>query len=289
MFTLARVDVTRERAGALTRRALAAALPVQRAGDPLGLGRARPCAPADPDAYSREREDTEGARSLLSAEERLALDADIKREGVLGIAAVRRIIAENCPRDQLETSGLDADMLLLIDARIDYKLFIAGDTIYSREELYASFPFHEFGIQPEAVFAAQLVGVFVAAPSGHAHEYAVRDENDARLEFSPAEDIVRQARTGTPPRQPTKIVHTKIYVGREPWADFLLQMRFYRGAVRNAAVSVGLALPAPDGRAEVADGRVEVADGRAEVVALRAEVAALRAEVAALSAALYKA
>lgn len=227
--------------------ALAARLPARRAGDPLGLGlggaeaAALRAAPPDPDAYDRAREDAEGARSLLTAAERAALDA----EAFLTPAEVRALIAENCGRDQLESVGLDADLLLIIDARINYKIFIAGDNVYTREELYASFPFGEFGTQPEAVFAAQEVGVFesVGTSGGTTGtcEYALRDAGDERLEFRLATDLVRAASAGAggaavgAARAPTRVVRTKIFVGREAWEDFCLQTKLCRGAVRIAA------------------------------------------------------
>ena len=225
---------------------LALAIPQRVVGDPLGLGAARPAAPADPDLYDGAREAREGSRSLLSAAELTALDAEIAAHGFYSPATVRGLIAENCARGQLESTGLDPELMLIIDARIDYKLFVAGDNVYVREELYANFPFHEFGVQPEAVFAAQEIGVFAPRIAGSAtggvtgssivtFDYAVRDAGDARIGFSPAEDLVKAACGGPPPRQPRQIVKTKIFVGREPWEDFKLHMRFYRGAVRMAA------------------------------------------------------
>ena len=240
---------------------LAARLPAQRRGDPLGLGIERPAPPLDPDAGSQS---LSGARDLLSAVDRSLLDAEVRAHGFLTPVAVRSLIAENCTRGQLENGGLDPEFLLLIDARIDYKLYIAGDSVYTREELYANFPFYEFGVQPEAVFVAQEVGLFemprragatrasvpappaadlaavlaadlaavLAAPD---YDYAVRDVGDQRLEFSPAEDLVRAACGGGAPRKALRIIQTKVYVGREAWEDFTLQMRFYRGAIRIAA------------------------------------------------------
>ena len=223
---------------------LALAIPQRVVGDPLGLGAPRPAAPADPDRYDGAREAREGSRSLLTAAELAALGAEIAAHGFYSPATVRALIAENCARGQLESTGLDPELMLIIDARIDYKLFVAGDNVYVREELYANFPFHEFGVQPEAVFAAQEIGVFAPRVTGSSSasgtatatfDYAVRDAGDARIGFSPAEDLVKAACGGPPPRQPRQIVKTKIFVGREPWEDFKLHMRFYRGAVRMAA------------------------------------------------------
>jgi len=202
--------------------------------------------PLDPDAGAQP---LSGARDLLSTVDRSLLDAEVRAHGFLTPASVRSLIAENCTRGQLENGGLDPEFLLLIDARINYKLYIAGDSVYTREELYSNFPFYEFGIQPEAVFVAQEVGLFempqragaarAAAPTPPTdapdYDYAVRDMGDQRLEFSPAEDLVRAATSGIAPRQALRIIQTKVYVGREAWDDFTLQMRFYRGAIRMAA------------------------------------------------------
>ena len=212
---------------------LAARLPAQRCGDPLGLGIVRPAAPADPDALNAA-----GARDLLSGTDQATLDKEILDSGYLTPKHVRSLIAENCTREQLESGGLDPEFLILIDSRINYKLFIAGDSIYTREELYANFPFYEFGVQPEAVFVAQEIGVFEQRNSkgaDKAPDYALRDAGDLRLDFSPAEDLVRAACGGPAPRKAQRIVQTKVFVGRDAWDDFLLQMRFYRGAVRIAA------------------------------------------------------
>lgn len=280
---------------------LAARLPARRAGDPLGLGlvgaaaAALRAAPPDPDAYDRAREDAAGARSLLSAADRAALDA----EAFLTPAEVRALIAENCGRDQLETVGLDADLLLIIDARIDYKIFIAGDNVYTREELYASFPFGEFGTQPEAVFAAQEVGVFESGLSlgsgtgggASTAEYALRDAGDERLEFRLATDLVRAARATAPAglaapaaasadaRAPTRVVRTKIFVGREAWDDFCLQAKLCRGAVRMAATQVrpvGLLGAPPEAHSRHSESYAQLAE---RVARLERQVAELERQL----------
>ena len=217
----------------------------RRRNDPLGLGLERP-APLPDTTYDKSNEDVEGGRSLLSAQERIALDSELGGT-FMTPKEVRAVINENCTRSQLEEGGLDPDFILLIDTRINYKLFIAGDNVYTREELFANFPFQEFAIQPESIFCMQEVGVFEARVQATGKtplplEYSVRDAGDERIDFSPAEDLVRAACGGPPPRTPTRIVKTKIYVGREPWSDFLLQMRFYRGAIRLAQTSPALAL-----------------------------------------------
>lgn len=221
-----------------------------RVGDPLGLGLVdRPSPPPDPDAYSRAREDEEFSRSLLTAEARAALNADIEKDGFLTIAQVRAIVTENTVKSSLDTGGLDSEIMALIDARTNYKIFVAGDNIYTREDLYNHYPFHEFGVQPEAIFVQQELGVFPArrhALSPEDLEYVARDAGDESVEFVMVEDLVGASsgrNHGAKIRTPTRIVKTKIFLGKERWDDFAALQRFYRGAIRVAAAQTAAGLP----------------------------------------------
>lgn len=229
----------------VTSEALAPFLAPQRAGDPLGLGlslETRPPAPPDPDKYDRAREEAEYARSLLDEEELRELDEEIEKEGYMPIEKVRDLVLGNTAKGSVEAGGLDPEILALVDARVDYKIFIAGDNLYTREELYAHYPFHEFGIQPEAVFCQQEVGIF--PPRKHAlkeeFEYIARDAGDESVDFVMLEDMVGQAsrRGYQMKRPPLRVVKTKIYVGKERWEDFSLLQRFFRGATRVAAAQI---------------------------------------------------
>ena len=229
----------------VTSEALAPYLAPQRAGDPLGLGIApgeRPPAPPDPDAYDRARENAEYARSLLDEEELRELDEELAKEGFMPIEKVRDLVLGNTAKGSVEAGGLDPEIMALVDARIDYKIFIAGDNLYTREELYDHYPFHEFSVQPEAVFARQEIGIF--PPRKHAlkeeFEYIARDDGDESVDFVMLEDLVGQAarRNYRLKRAPLRVVKTKIYVGKERWEDFALLQRFYRGAARVGAAQI---------------------------------------------------
>ena len=231
--------------GGVTSQALAPYLVPQRAGDPLGLGIApgeRPPAPPDPDPYDRERENAEYARSLLNAEARRALDEGVEKGGYMTIEQVRGIVDENTVKGSVEAGGLDPEIMALIDARIDYKIFVAGDNIYTREGLYDHYPFHEFNVQPEAIFVQQEIGIF--PPRKHAlkdeFEYIARDVGDESVDFVMIEDLVGQAARANykMKRAPLRVVKTKIYIGKERWEDFALLQRFFRGAVRVATAQI---------------------------------------------------
>ncbi len=218
---------------------LAPWLAPQRPGDPLGLGReSRPPAPPDPDEYDRQREDEEYARSLMTEKQRAAVDKEIEVNGFLSIAEVRQLILDHTAKGSVELGGLDPELMAVIDTRTNYKIFVAGDNVYTREELYDSYPFHELNVQPEAVFAQQELGIF--PPKSHALtnelEYLARDVGDESVEFIMLEDLVGQAaRTAYKSRRaPLRVAKTKIYIGKEPWEDFSNLQRFFRGAVRIA-------------------------------------------------------
>jgi hypothetical protein len=217
----------------------------QRAGDPLGIGikpGERPPAPPDPDVYDRAREDAEYARSLLSEQERAEVDAEIAKDGYLSIEEVRALITENTVKGSVEVGGLDPEIMALVDARINYKIFVAGDNVYSREGLYDHFPFHEFNVQPEAIFVQQEIGIF--PPRKHALadelEYIARDAGDESVDFVMIEDLVGQAarKNYKNKRAPYRVVKTKIYIGKERWEDFSLMQRFFRGAARVASAQL---------------------------------------------------
>ena len=225
--------------------ALAPYMVPQRPGDPLGLGIApgeRPPAPPDPDKYDVEVENAQYSRSLLSEKKRRAVDESIKRDGYMTIEKVREIVLENTTKESIEIAGLDPEIISLVDARINYKIFVAGDNIYTRDELYAHFPFHEFGVQPEAIFVQQELGIFpqrkYAMEDGF--EYLARDVGDESVEFVMLEDLVgAAARKGyVQKRAPLRIVKTKVFVGKERWDDFALLQRVFRGAIRVSTAQI---------------------------------------------------
>jgi hypothetical protein len=225
---------------------LARYLVPQRAGDPLGLGITpgdRPAAPPDPDTYDRAKENVSFARSLLSEEERRRVDAEIEKDGFMTIDQVRALVAENTIKGSVESGGLDPEIMALVDARTNYKIFIAGDNIYTREGLYDHYPFHEFNVQPEAIFVQQELGIF--PPRKHALkseelEYVARDVGDETVDFVMIEDLVgKETRKNYKMRRaPLRVVKTKVYIGKERWEDFALLQRFFRGAVRVATAQI---------------------------------------------------
>lgn len=270
-------------------------LPAMRVGDPLGTGNPnRPPPPPDPDRYDPALESQHYSRSLLSAEEQAQLDVEHETKGFMPIETVRKLIVENLSKRALQ-HGLDPEFLMMVDYSINYKIFIADDNVYTREELYEHFPFLEMNAQPEAVFMPQEIGVFPPGPNslkGGALEYVVRDVGDERVGLVPVDELVRVAlppevrarRKGNwrPERKMLKLVQTKIYVGKEHWKDFLLMMRLMRGSVRIAAQQLAFKecenLLAYQATAEQVEQEAARAAAKAAAEAAAAKAAAAKAQ-----------
>ena len=212
-----------------------------RANDPLALGVPRAPPPPDPEPFDEAREEREFARSLLSEVERAQLREELRAEGFMPIDAVRTLIGQNSAKASRHAEGeaclLDPEVIILVDTRIDYKIFATSDNVYTRKELYAAYPFQEFGVPPEAIFAQQEIGVFPAkkyALDATELEYVARDVGDETVDFVMLEDLVgRAARpTHADGRRPLKVVKTKVYLGKERWDDFCQLHRMMRSIIR---------------------------------------------------------
>lgn len=214
-----------------------------RAGDPLALGGERPKPPADPETYDPELETKAFARSLFDAETREQLSAD----GFFSIEEVRELVKANSLKGAAESADaaftLDAELIILVDSRTNFKVFVTDDNVYTRDELYVAFPFQELGLLPEGVFARQEIGVFPPRKLALTQdlEYQARDVGDDTVDFTRIEDLVGRAARGpgyTDARPPIRVVKTKVFVGKERWKDFLATARIARCLVRSAQMQM---------------------------------------------------
>jgi hypothetical protein len=180
--------------------------------------------------YDPELEEREYSRALLGPEELAELKATIAREGFMAIGRVRAMAAQNTVKESMDAAGatyaLEPELLMQIDVRIDYPVFIEGDTVYTREELLASYPFEDLGTAPEDVFAQQVVGVFPPRRWEDAGTYSfVARDLECEEPFEHTEDLVRritrpEGAPQAPVQGPLRVVKTKIFLGKEAWADF---------------------------------------------------------------------
>jgi len=221
----------------VTSRELMQFLPKQRVGDPLGMGLVaadRPPAPQDPDIYDPEVEKRSYARSLLSHDAEMDVDKLNRTKGYMTISQVRDLLATNTVNGSVEAGGIDPEFMVQIDSRTNYKIFIAGDNVYTREELYDNFSFHELNVQPEGFFTAQEIGVFAPRKAGDPYQYMARDADDETLVMTLVEDMLELEirKNPRPARALVRIVKTKIYIGKEQWDDFMSIQRTIRAVTR---------------------------------------------------------
>jgi hypothetical protein len=223
----------------------AAVLSVHAIGE-LKISSARACGNGDgafAAVHDPAAEEEGYGRALLAPADLERLKTVIAEGGFMTIEAVRAFVKQNTVKGG-QTCAPDPEVMLLIDTRTNYRIFVAGDNVYTRGELLEHFPFEEFGTTPEAIFVQQEVGVFppknhaAEAPLGAACEFVARDVGDQE-EFVRIEDLVgRAARRGYKPRRraPTRVVKTKVFLGKARWEDFSMLKRFARIFQRLAGV-----------------------------------------------------
>ena len=125
---------------------------------------------------------------------------------------------------------LDADMLVGIDVSIAGPIFIFGDEVLDRPAMLERFPFEAMNVEPESVFARQVVGVFAENDSGSETTLEVADEGAG--EFISVREMVRRGNSGGAGKdaaRPTRIVQTRVFVARESWGIFEGMVKFTQG------------------------------------------------------------
>jgi len=185
--------------------------------DSLGLG-VKKSIPKEK-IYTDE-ENEQFTRQLLSEKEKSDLT-------IFPISTIRNIIIENNNRDTYDK--IDPDLLITVDSRINYNIYIVEDNIYTYEELCTVFPFQEFNISPDSIFIRQIIIIF--------DDNLVEVINDGDPIIS-TYDLVKLA-TANPDimtkediKKPIKIIKSKIFIGGEKWKDFLQLRGFFRGMVQ---------------------------------------------------------
>lgn len=194
--------------------------------------------------YDPEVEEKEYCRSLLAPEDLARLKEMVEEQGFLSPDDVREILDQNSTQ-KFTPDGIfiiDADLVLQIDTRTNYPVFILPDnSVFSREGLLRAYPFELFQTEPEEIFAQQEVGVFPAPRSylsKNAKSYLVRDYGSDD-DFLMIEDLVGRAarKNYVDRRPPERVVLSKVFLAREGWDDFVAvvnQTRAMRRILGNA-------------------------------------------------------
>lgn len=186
--------------------------------DSLGLGIKKTI---EKEQIYTDEENEHFTRQLLTLEEKERL----KKEDIMNIKDVRNIIRENTLNDTYDK--IEPDLLVAIDARINYNIYVVHDNIYTYEELCISFPFQEFNISPKSIFIRQIIVIF------EDDKIEVFNEGDPIIS---AHDMIKIAtdkiKSQDEVKQYKKIINSKIFIGGEKWKDFLQLRGFFRGMVQ---------------------------------------------------------
>ena len=166
--------------------------------------------------------------SFLTDSERSALDAEISEHGYLSIENVRLLVGQNAPKDSGDVSTIDGELLLHIDTRTNYRIFIIGGDVHTRESLMCAYPFKELNTTPEQVLSRQEVLII-----NDGIDFATRIVGDTRPVMA-VKDLVKSAvcRGVEPVEARFKAVKTKVYLAGEGWDDFITMQRFVRSFSR---------------------------------------------------------
>jgi len=184
--------------------------------DSLGLG-IKKTIPKEK-IYTNE-ENEEFTWQLLSEKEK----EELKKEDILPINIVRGVIVENCNKDAYDK--IDSDLLITIDSRINYNIYIIEDNVYTYEELCTSYPFQEFNILPNSIFTRQIIVIF--------DDNSIEVINDGDPIIS-TYDLIKLATNENDHKiKKTKsITKSKVFIGGEKWKDFLQLRGFFRGMIQ---------------------------------------------------------
>ncbi len=139
--------------------------------------------------------------SLLSDEDISVLNTDLNTNGYDPIEKIRSSILTNNHK-YTDLTCIDVDLLIAIDLRIDYPIFITEDDVFIRDEIIDKFNFCDFGIEPEQIFNRQCIEVID-------NDYTIYDPE------------IRKSKSD-------RIYNTQIYIGKERWKDYIVMYRFRR-------------------------------------------------------------
>jgi len=153
------------------------------------------------------------------------------KNNLLSIEEVREIIIENCNKETYD--NIDYELLIAIDSRINYNVYLISDNIYDYKSLCMAYPFQEFNILPESVFNRQIIAYF------DNNKIEVMNEGDPIISTY---DLIKisnkKISTFTEMSKVDKMINSKIFIGGEKWKDFLQLHGFFRGMVQISTLQI---------------------------------------------------
>jgi hypothetical protein len=173
--------------------------------------------------YSNE-ENESFTRQLLSEDEK----SEILKTGLLTIDEVREIISQNHVGDDYK--NLDYEILVAIDSRIDYNIYIVDDNIYTYAEMYAIYPFKAFNIIPESVFNRKIIAFF-KNEENNSEKIEVLNDGDVIISTYDIIKLSNKKKSHLLSYSIDKVIRSKIFIGDDKWRGFLNITEFYSGMI----------------------------------------------------------
>ena len=102
------------------------------------------------EAFDAANDAVNYCRSLMTPEEVAILDGELKNDGIMPIDTVREFIASNTVKDsefEHESTNFDAELILKLDVRINYNLYVVGKSVCNRKEIMERFLLKHFDKQ----------------------------------------------------------------------------------------------------------------------------------------------
>ena len=159
-------------------------------------------------------------RQLLSPEKQEQVKNDF-----LSIEDIKQLFSMN--ENKYNCEIIDPNLIIEIDSRINYNIYIVDDNIYSHDELCIAYPFQEFNILPNSIFTRQLIVLF---ENGEIE--AIHEGNQIICNTDLLNLVSKKIKNASEIIPAKKIVNSKIFVGKEKWKDFLQMSSFFRSMVQ---------------------------------------------------------
>jgi len=165
---------------------------------------------------------------------------------------IRSILSNNVMKSD-EINTLAASIVLHIDTRINYPIFMISNEVYTREDLLEIYPLEDFGKCPEDLTEQQEFGVFPysvdvyeqSIESKRFDTSLIDDEKNEYVQrrvgssapFIKTKDLIHYLcksaalKRSTKPEEstPFRIVKTKLFIAKQEWGDFIFMHKFARG------------------------------------------------------------
>jgi len=138
--------------------------------------------------------------------------SDIELNGFMTLEKINKYIKDNTHKSEFEfdENQISATDFIYIDMRINYNLFMIGNTFYTYETLNELHPFEQFGKQPEDILTRQAA---VITKTKYRTTVGVQD-------IDMGSDEIYEILKSTP---------TQIYIAGKVWKEFADIVHFSNG------------------------------------------------------------